>query len=150
MRRNTDRGLSPGCHTLRGMANETSNPVRPGAPVTWFEIGSDDPAGARDFYGELFGWSFAVEGPYSVITTGPDHRLQGGVQDTSAPLPDGTPRSYAIPCVEVDDVAATCDRVVQLGGKVIVPATAIPTGLAYAHVADPAGTHIGIYSPPPG
>jgi predicted enzyme related to lactoylglutathione lyase len=132
------------------MANETSNPGRPGAPVTWFEIGSDDPAGARDFYGELFGWSFAVEGPYSVITTGPDHRLQGGVQDTSAPLPDGTPRSYAIPCVEVDDVAATCDRVVQLGGKVIVPATAIPTGLAYAHVADPAGTHIGIYSPPSG
>jgi predicted enzyme related to lactoylglutathione lyase len=132
------------------MANETSNPVRPGAPVTWFEIGTDDTAGARAFYGELFGWSFAVEGPYSVITTGPDHRLQGGVQDTSAPLPEGTPRSYAVPCVEVDDVAATCDRVEELGGKVIVPATAIPTGLAYAHVADPAGIHIGIYSPPPG
>jgi len=149
MTRNTDRGLSPGCHTLRGMANET-NPGRPGAPVTWFEIGSDDPAGARHFYGELFGWSFAVEGPYSIITTGPDHRLQGGVQDTSAPLPDGTPRSYAIPCVEVDDVAATCDRVVELGGKVIVPATAIPAGLVYAHVADPAGAHIGLYRPPSG
>jgi predicted enzyme related to lactoylglutathione lyase len=52
--------------------------------------------------------------------------------------------------VEVDDVATACDRVVELGGKVIVPATAIPTGLAYAHVADLAGIHIGIYSPPPG
>jgi predicted enzyme related to lactoylglutathione lyase len=69
---------------------------------------------------------------------------------TRAPRSEGTPRSYAIPCVEVDDVATACDRVVELGGKVIVPATAIPTGLAYAHVADLAGIHIGIYSPPPG
>jgi uncharacterized protein len=150
MTRNTDRGLSPACHRLRAWQTNPANPGRPGAPVTWFEIGSDDPAAARDFYGELFGWSFAVEGQYSVITTGPDHRLQGGVKDTSASLPEGTPRSYAIPCVEVDDVAATCDRIVELGGKVIVPPTAIPTGLAYAHVADPAGTHIGIFSPPPG
>jgi predicted enzyme related to lactoylglutathione lyase len=52
--------------------------------------------------------------------------------------------------VEVDDVAATCDRVVKLGGKVMVPATAIPSGLVYAHVADPTGTHIGVYSPPSG
>jgi uncharacterized protein len=150
MTANTDRGLSPGGPMLRCMANETSNPGRPGAPVTWFEIGSDDPAGARHFYGELFGWSFAVDGPYSIITTDPDHTLQGGVQDTSGALPDGTPRSYAIPCVEVDDVAATCDRVVELGGKVMVPATAIPAGLVYAHVADPSGAHIGVYSPPSG
>jgi uncharacterized protein len=132
------------------MATETGNTSRPGAPVTWFEIGSDDPLAARDFYGELFGWSFAVEGPYSVITTGPDHTLQGGVQDTSVPLPDGTPRSYAVICVQVADVAATCARVEELGGKIMVPATATPPGLVYAHVTDPAGTHIGIYSPPPG
>jgi len=132
------------------MPNETTSTDRPGAPVTWFEIGSDDPEAARKFYGELFGWSFAVEGPYSVITTGPDHPLQGGVQDTSVPLPDGTPRSYAVVCVQVDDVAATCARVEELGGKVMVPATTTPPGLVYGHVADPAGTHLGVYSPPSG
>jgi predicted enzyme related to lactoylglutathione lyase len=132
------------------MANETTSTENPGAPVTWFEIGSDDPQTARDFYDQLFGWSFAVEGPYSVITTGPDHPLQGGVQDTSIPLPDGTPRSYAVICVQVDDVAATCSRVEELGGKIMVPATTTPPGLVYAHVADPAGTHIGVYCPPSG
>jgi uncharacterized protein len=130
------------------MTNTTPPAPPPGAPVTWFEIGTDDPATARSFYGELFGWTFAVEGPYSVITTGPGHQLQGGIQDTGAALADGTPRSYAVPCVQVADVAATCARVEQLGGKVLVAATAAPTGLVYAHVTDPAGNHIGIWTPP--
>lgn len=118
------------------------------APVSWFEIGTDEPDVARRFYGELFGWTYAIEGPYSIITTGKDHPLQGGIQDTSAPLPDGTPTSYAVPCVQVEDVAATCARVEELGGKVIVPSTTLPTGLSYAHVTDPAGNHVGLFSPP--
>lgn len=119
------------------------------APVAWFEIGTDDPAGARSFYGDLFGWTFTTEGPYSVITTGPGHPLQGGIQDTTAPLPPATPRTYAVACVQVDDVAATCTRAEELGGKVVVPATTVPTGLIYAHVTDPKGNHIGLFSPPP-
>jgi hypothetical protein len=128
--------------------NQTDTPT--GNPVAWFEIGTDDPEGARAFYGEMFGWTFAMEGPYSIVTTGPDHLLQGGIQDTGTPLPEGTPRSYAVPCVQVPDVAAACTRVEQLGGKVIVPATTTPPGLVYAHVADPAGNHIGVFAPPAG
>lgn len=119
-----------------------------GAPVAWFEIGTEDPETARSFYGELFGWTFAVEGPYSVITTGAGHPLQGGIQDTAFPLPDGTPRTYAVPCVQVADVAAACAQVESLGGKVMVPASKIPTGLVYAHVTDPFGNHIGLFAPP--
>ncbi len=119
------------------------------SPVSWFEIGTDDPAAARQFYGEMFGWTFDVDGPYSVITTGPDHTLQGGIQDTGGPLPQGTPPAYAVPCIQVSDVAAMCDRTVDLGGKVLVPATNTPPGLVYAHVADPTGNHIGLFAPPP-
>ena len=93
------------------------------SPVSWFEIGTDDPAAARQFYGEMFGWTFDVDGPYSVITTGPDHTLQGGIQDTAGRLPRGTPPAYAVPCIQVSDVAAMCDRTVDLGVKVLVPAT---------------------------
>ena len=123
------------------MSNETS-------PVTWFEIGTDDPDAARQFYGEMFGWTFEVDGNYSVITTGPGHTLQGGIQNTASPLPTGTPPTYAVPCIQVSDVAAMCDRTVDLGGKVIVPATNTPPGIVYAHVADPAGNHIGLFTPP--
>src|SRR6266508_284694 len=104
------------------MSNDTNTQNPAGAPVAWFEFGTDDPEAARSFFGQLFGWTFAVEGPYSIITTGPDHPLQGGIQDTAFPLPDGTPRTYAVPCVQVADVAASCADVERLGGKVMVPA----------------------------
>ena len=116
--------------------------------VTWFEVGTPDPEGARAFYGELFGWAFDVQGPYSIIQTGPGHALNGGIQDTRV-SPGGTPATYAIPCVQVDDVADVCRRAEALGGTVLVPATAAPNGLAYAHVVDPAGGHVGVWSPPP-
>jgi hypothetical protein len=129
------------------MSNDTTMSMA-GSPVTWFEIGTDDAGAARDFYDALLGWTFAVDGPYSIITTGTDHVLQGGIQDTSGPVPDGTPRTYAIPYVQVADVAATCARVGELGGKVLVPATMTPFGLTYAHIADPADNHIGLWTPP--
>ena len=31
--------------------------------VTWFEIGAPDVDAAKVFYGPLFGWSFAPDGP---------------------------------------------------------------------------------------
>jgi uncharacterized protein len=128
------------------MATETT----PSAPVGWFEIGTDDPVRAREFYADMFGWSYSEsdQGPYTFVTTGPDHPLPGGIQDTSIALPEGTPRSYAVFYVLVPDVAATCGRVEELGGKVLVPATTIPSGLVYAHVTDPAGNHFGLFCPP--
>ena len=135
------------------MTNDTiteANNGADGAPVSWFEIGTDDPARAREFYRAVFGWTFADEGPYTIITTGADHPLQGGIRDTGGPQPDGTPLTYAMPCVQVDDVAATCHDVIDKGGKVMVPATATPTGLVYAHVTDPSGNHIGLWTPPGG
>jgi uncharacterized protein len=129
-------------------ASAVSDAKAGGAPVAWFEIGTDDPAGARSFYGDLFGWTFTIEGPYSVITTGADHAIQGGIQDTTAPLPPETPSTYAVPYVRVEDVAATCTRVDELGGKVMVPATNDPTGLVYALVTDVKGNRIGLFSPP--
>ena len=116
--------------------------------VTWFEVGTPDPEGARRFYGELFGWAFDIQGPYSIVQTGPDHPLPGGIQDTRMAA-DGTPATYAIPCIQVDDVAAVCGRVEALGGKVLVPATAAPNGLVFAQVTDPTGAHLGVWAPPP-
>jgi hypothetical protein len=120
----------------------------PNNPVTWFEIHTADPDRAKAFYGGVFGWTFVEDGPYSVVTTGPGHPLQGGIQDTTADLPPGQPATYAVPCVQVADVAATCARVADHGGEVVVPATPIPTGLVYAFVTDPAGNRLGLFSPP--
>ena len=130
------------------MTDTTSTNPAHGDPVTWFEIGTDEPAAARAFYGELFGWSFAEDGPYTMITTTSDAPgPTGGIQNTARAVPDGTPRTYAVPYVQVADVAATCAAVERLGGKVLVGATDVPGGPTYAHVADPAGNHIGLWTP---
>ena len=55
-----------------------------------------------------------------------------------------------MPCVVVDDVAATCARGRVRGGKVMVRATTTPLGLVYGKVTDPAGNHLGLYAPPSG
>jgi uncharacterized protein len=129
------------------MSDTTASPA--GFPVAWFEIGTDDPAAARAFYGEVFGWTFAPEGPYTVITTGAGHPLQGGIQDTSTELPAGTPRTYAIPCVQVPEVGAVTAAVEAAGGKTVVAPSSTPDGLTYAQVTDPAGNLIGVWTPPP-
>ena len=83
-----------------------------------------------------------------IITTGDGHPLQGGIQDTTIELPEGTPSLYGVFYVQVDDVEAACSKVFNLGGKVLVPATTIPTGLVYAHVSDPVGNHFALFTPP--
>jgi uncharacterized protein len=138
-----DRGLSPAPRTMRTMTNTTPS------PVTWFEIATDDPDTARAFYGELFGWTFADLGPaYSVVTTGSGNALQGGIRDTSGAQPEGTPRSYAVPYVQVEDVPGACARLEDLGGKVTAPAVTVPGGLVFALATDPAGNLIGLFTPP--
>jgi uncharacterized protein len=131
------------------MTDTTATPSPAGAPVTWFEIGTDDPATARSFYGDLFGWRFTPEGPYTLVSTVEGDEPSGGIQDTGAPGNDGPLRSYAIPYVQVTDVAATCARVEGLGGKVLAPAVTAPNGIVVGHITDPAGNHVGLWTPPP-
>lgn len=116
------------------------------SPVAWFEIVGPDPDAIESFYGEMFGWRFA-DGPtgpsYRMVDTG--EGIPGGVTSAAA----GLPATHAILHVQVDDVAATCARVTELGGRVLVgPETMAETGLSYANLEDPDGNHFGVFCPP--
>lgn len=117
--------------------------------IGWFEIGTDEPAQAERFYGDLFGWSFSdFEGadvPYRIVDTGAEASIKGGVFGTGGNLPN-----YAIFCVVVDDVAETCRRAEASGGKVLVPPKTTSSGLTFANLLDPSGNHFGVYTPPAG
>jgi uncharacterized protein len=117
--------------------------------IGWFEIGTEDPAAAERFYGEMFGWTFSDDPdstmPYRIVTTPVEGSIRGGVVGTGGATP-----SYAIFYVLVAEVAQACRQAEAAGGKVLVPATSNDVGLTFAHLADPAGNHFGVFTPPAG
>ncbi|GJM38771.1 MAG: hypothetical protein DHS20C19_21380 [Acidimicrobiales bacterium] len=113
--------------------------------IGWFEIAASDQAKAEAFYGDLFGWSFG-DGP-----TGPAYRIAetGGLPGGITTAQAGVPSTYAIFSVMVPDTAAACERIAELGGRVLVgPETMGETGLVFANVEDPDGNHFGVFTPP--
>lgn len=113
--------------------------------VAWFEIGTPDVPGAKAFYGGLFGWSFAPDGEYTMITAPGAAGPSGGIMNTG---PVGSP-PYAIICVQVPDVAVAAAKTGELGGKVVVEPMALPDGMSVAYLADPNGSLFAVYKPGP-
>lgn len=119
--------------------------------IAWFEIGTDDPAAALKFYGEVFGWSVGHDdgdGPgYQMITAGSDGPglHSGGLLNTGGALP-----GYAVFGVLVENVAEAIQRVEAAGGSVRRAPEVTPAGITFAHLLDPAGNQFEVFSMPPG
>jgi uncharacterized protein len=112
--------------------------------VSWFEIGAPDVDAAQAFYGPLFGWSFAADGPYTLITAAGADGPSGGIFNTGGNIPP-----YAVFVVRVADVAATAARAEELGGKVVVAPNTLEDGMAVAYLTDPNGSLFALFSPRP-
>ena len=117
-----------------------------GSAIVHFEIRSSDAEGGREFYQDLFGWSF-IEAPddhvdgYTYIDSGSDRAtIHGGMSD----LQGGTPMVTVY--AEVDDIEASLARAVELGGVVVQPATRVP-GVTIGLFADPQGNVVGVAQP---
>jgi predicted enzyme related to lactoylglutathione lyase len=114
--------------------------------VAWFQIGTEDPAAAREFYGGLFGWSFAADpnsAGYDLVSYAGAGQPAGGVMRTA-----GGAENHATFLVLVEDVAAVCARTEQLGGKVMNPPVTTPDGLVFADLLDRSGNRFGVFTPP--
>jgi predicted enzyme related to lactoylglutathione lyase len=97
---------------------------RPPASIVWFEIPADNVARAKAFYGKLFGWKikkFRMKMPYWHIDTGgADASPDGGMMQRQSPQ---QPITNYIMVASVDQAAA---KVQKLGGKIIMPKSAVP------------------------
>lgn len=114
-----------------------------GNPIIHWELLVSNPEKAKAFYRKLFDWRFddkAFPG-YTVIDTGKDPG--GGLMEKPAATPTVGLNTY----FEVSDLLRTLHDVVEMGGKVLVPRTEIPTIGAYAMFADPDGIAVGILQP---
>ena len=123
--------------------------------VVHFEIHASNPEGMIAFYTSMFGWSIEPWGPpgmYWIIRTAPHAEkgkegpgIDGGmVPRRGAPAVDGQAVNAFVCTVNVDDVTASMDKAVQLGGTVALPRMAIPTVGWLAYFKDPDGNIVGV------
>ncbi|ADU49739.1 VOC family protein [Intrasporangium calvum] len=125
--------------------------------VVHFEIQADDLERAKAFYGAVFDWSFEDFGqftgsPYWGITTGAEDQpgINGGLLQRPAPTPGAGQGTNAFVCtVGVENYDATERRILDAGGEVALPKTAL-TGMAWqGYYLDTEGNTFGIHQPDP-
>lgn len=100
------------------------------APIVHFEFAGPNGEALHKFDGDLLGWAVNSMGPgYALIET-TDGSPNGALRESeTAEIAIG---------VQVDDLAATVERSVKLGGSIVMP----PNHNGYvnkAQIADPAG-----------
>jgi uncharacterized protein len=111
----------------------------------WYELMTTDLAAAQAFYTEIIGWTTKrwEENNYTMWAAG--EQSVGGVML----LPEAAQKMGAPPhwvgYVATDDVDATVKKAQELGGRVYVPGTDIPTVGRFAVLADPQGATFAVY-----
>jgi len=116
--------------------------------IVHFEIPAKDPAKLSQFYSKLFGWSFekwessgAGMDYWMIKTRDKDDSVgvNGGMMKKTDP--NQTPLNYVL----VESVDEFSKKLVQLGGKIIMPKTEIPNMGHFAVALDPEGNGFGIF-----
>jgi predicted enzyme related to lactoylglutathione lyase len=103
----------------------------------YFTLDTADVGKAKAFYGALFGWTFDEDASRSTYAH---------VKDSDPPfgfVKAERPASETNLYFRVDDIAATCARLTELGGKASIPAESA-TGLS-AVVCDDQGVSFSLW-----
>ena len=108
--------------------------------VVHFEIHSTGAEGLRKYYADLFGWHINADNEmgYGMIETHAGKGIDGGISPQMGDEPN-----MVLFYVETDDLQASLDKAVGLGGKVYMPVTEMPM-VTFAMFTDPEGNVVGL------
>ena len=120
--------------------------------IVYFQIPSDDIERSKKFYNQLFGWkidkspeSNTPEGMENWTVTTTDDKgnqaLGGGMSKRAMP------QQQITNFIDVKSVDEYLSKVERLGGKVVVPKTAVPGMGYYAICLDTENNSFGIFEP---
>lgn len=110
----------------------------------WLEVNTNDAAGAKAFYTQLFGWEEQagdVGFPYHFLRAANDKDNFGGIMPHAES--SGAPPHWLV-YFAVADVSKAMQKVEQLGGKICLPIVTMPQG-KFAIVSDPQGATFAVY-----
>lgn len=110
--------------------------------VIGFEISSQNPEKAVEFYGEVFGWKISEPNwGYWTVSTGTDSKhkgIDGGISKGPHDYPHGTRMQ-----IEVKSIEDTIKRAVENGALVVREKMEFDE-FYLAYVVDPTGNGIGL------
>jgi uncharacterized protein len=121
--------------------------------VGWHELLTDDWEKAFAYYSKHYGWQkdhahdMGPMGIYQTFRT--DQPLYtGGMMNRKGPgMPDGIPTHWQY-YFNVDDVDAAHQRVIDAGGKVLMPPMDVPGGSRILQAMDDQNGHFALSQPP--
>jgi predicted enzyme related to lactoylglutathione lyase len=111
----------------------------------WFDLATEDPASARDFYHAVFGWNFleitGAAGTYALITN--ESGKVGGMLRHARPA--GAPVGARwLSLIAVPDVEQAVERARERGGSMLVAPHRLPGRGTHAVLRDPQGAIFGL------
>jgi predicted enzyme related to lactoylglutathione lyase len=118
--------------------------------VVHFEIIGTAPERLREYYGALFGWTYAVGD--TVSTDVSEAGNYGFVEESVAGLNGGVGGGALLEAkvlfyVGVDDVGAALEQAEELGGRPVFGPDGVPGKLVVGQFTDPEGNLIGVAGP---
>ncbi len=112
----------------------------------WNELITNDVAGAKQFYREMFGWQMedAVCSGMDYTTLKINDDEIGGIMKTPAEAGEMPPMwgDY----VTVEDVDASAAKATQMGGSICVPPQDMPDIGRFCVIKDPQGAMLSLFS----
>jgi predicted enzyme related to lactoylglutathione lyase len=123
----------------------------PGTPC-WIDLQTTDPAAAKDFYGQLFGWAFdeAAIGPRANYSAARLRNLSvAAIYGQGSQKANGAPPHWNT-YITVADADASAKRAVALGGSVLAKPGDIFSEGRMAVIQDPTGAVFSLWQPKDG
>ena len=108
----------------------------PNLKIVYLELPAQELAASRNFYANLFGWTFQEYGPtYAAFS---DSGTEGGLNGDPA---ERTKAPLAV--IESQNIEETEQSILKAGGKITLPTFSFPGGRRF-HFTDPAGNELAI------
>ena len=114
-----------------------------GNPVVHWELWSEDPDKAAEFYGKVFDWEMRSipEMNYHLAETGGEGGINGGIMK---PQEGPWPAKLTF-YIDVDDLATYRQKITDAGGKIVVEEMEVPGVGSFTLFEDPDGRVIGLW-----
>jgi predicted enzyme related to lactoylglutathione lyase len=111
--------------------------------IIHFEIPAEDPKRAVGFYSKVFDWKIHKwQGPvpYWIITTNEDDK-----QGISGAIHEKNNFKTVVNIISVPSIDEFLKRIVEAGGKIVMPKGEVPGGGYVAYAEDTEGNAFGIF-----